>query len=929
MNAPRELILLSPYRLPGKYALMIGVDDMAAILNGYSALWHPAALLGATGPPRIASPYDHEQPTAGHLYALPETPPLMLPDDWDQRVQEVGARAFRATTERTTTHSALGEALRQIDTAAPWLDLPVDLVRPFLGIGLGYAVIETLFEAMEHENLLSSSDLWNDVSAALAALNGPDPAAESRRHLQAAAERLLSAREVLYPVAVHLLDLHIVDGDWPHLPQDGAANVITTSTRLERLQREQPEQLQRLQTQVAGDVWEVACGGVLEREDALLPVESQLWNLAKAVTSAAALLGREPRVFARKRFAAHPQLPLFLNSVGLTKAVVVPFDEASLPGHRAVVTNWPSPDGKQIEALTRKPLPAEQTQTFFHLAHHLHQTIMQDQAATLVLAHTGGNAAPWYDDWRELSRLAPALGQWTTLSRFLGDVTTGDYASPAGADEFHGDYLTERTEAHRSRPVSWFARHARARRQVDAGWTLAALQRGLAGNRDPLRLEGQLAELEDRLESAVDDPLDDTGELSTQLHKLQNEVTSALAARLLSRATGNQSGFLLLNPCGFTRRAAVELEGVAELPTPAGPLKASQKDADKLRLVVEVPPLGFAWVPRAANGEAPPPARRVPLADQRCVRNEFFEAEVDPATGGLRAIRDHRSRANRLGQQLVYNPGSSTRATAVRVESTGPALGEIVSEGEILDEQDQVLARFRQRFRAWLGRPLLEMRIEIEPIHAPVGYPWHAYYGARFAWRDERATLLRGVNGTGYVTSHTRPETPDFLEIRLGRQSTTLFPGGLPFHQRQGGRMVDVILVPEGETAQVFDLAIGLDREHPMQTAIGLISPMPVLAVDKGPPHIGAAGWLFHLDAPNLLLTSLRPAAEGADAITARLIECAAYPTQAELRCVRNPTRASLCDARGRELSAITVLGDAVQLDAPGGDLVHVRVEFS
>ena len=69
-------------------------------------------------------------------------------------------------------------------------------------------------------------------------------------------------------------------------------------------------------------------------------------------------------------------------------------------------------------------------------------------------------------------------------------------------------------------------------------------------------------------------------------------------------------------------------------------------------------------------------------------------------------------------------------------------------------------------------------RIELEPLQPPAGYPWHAYYGARFAWRDERAALLRGVNGTGFLTSHNRPETPDYLELRLGRQSTVLLTGG-------------------------------------------------------------------------------------------------------------------------------------------------------
>src|SRR5262245_13978790 len=84
---PRELILLSPYRLPAQNASYLGADDMACFLNAFTALWHPAAVRGASGPPRVASPYDHEQPTAGHVYAVPDSPPLVLPDDWEQRVR--------------------------------------------------------------------------------------------------------------------------------------------------------------------------------------------------------------------------------------------------------------------------------------------------------------------------------------------------------------------------------------------------------------------------------------------------------------------------------------------------------------------------------------------------------------------------------------------------------------------------------------------------------------------------------------------------------------------------------------------------------------------------------------------------------------------------------------------------------------------------
>src|ERR1700676_3104242 len=116
---PRELFLLSPYRLPTQNSVMLGNEDVAAFLNGYSALWHPASLRGASGPPRIASQYDHEQPAAGHVYAVPDSPPLFLPEDWDHRVLLAGAVAFRSTADRPSTFESLQEALKRAAARNP------------------------------------------------------------------------------------------------------------------------------------------------------------------------------------------------------------------------------------------------------------------------------------------------------------------------------------------------------------------------------------------------------------------------------------------------------------------------------------------------------------------------------------------------------------------------------------------------------------------------------------------------------------------------------------------------------------------------------------------------------------------------------------------------------------------------------------------
>ena len=799
----RELILLSHNRLPAQNTLMIGDAEAAAFLNGFTVLWHPAAVLDANAPPHIGSPYDHEQPTAGHVYAVIENPTTTLPDDWTGRVRDSKAVAFSATPDRKTTLENLQTALAGSSESTLW-SLSAEQVAPFFAIGFGLLIVDGLFEAAGNQNIIPRNELWQDVQEAVKAL--PNDAV-CRGHLQAAAEKLQRARETIGPATINLVDLCLLDVDDPARPLPASfsrglpLNLVTCGAVLEKMAREQPDTLGACEKKGTGTVQAVktpmfcgpgpepvpifsqalsalalgvknnlvdVCGGsYVERADAWLPLESQLWNLLKGLAVSEQLLGQKTRVFARRRFGAHPQMPLFLSNVGIQRALLVPFDESTLPSYQMVTVNWPSPGGKQVDAFTRTPYAAESPQTYFHLAHYLHQAIKQDHTATLALLHKATSAPSWYGDLLELSRLGAVLGQWTTLSQILDGSHMGQYNSAPAADEFHGDYLSERVAAHDDRPVSWFAQQVRWRRQLDTVWTIAALQRSLNAGLDKQTVN-RLLELEDRLETAEEWGVGSgewgaggSGESwESDLETVQKGITEGLAQRLLARATGNTRGYLLLNPCSFTRRFALELDNIAGPLPLGGPLKTCQVEGGRAKVLAEVPALGFAWIPGTAPAGTPSMPMRMKLADRHCVRNEFLEAEVDPHTGGLKAIRDHRSRGNRLGQQLIFNPGSTMRAAEVRVTSAGPALGEIISEGALMDDQEKVLATFRQRFRAWLGRPVLDLRVEISPRHSPAGYPWHAYYGARFAWRDERATMLRGVNGIGAITTSTRRRRP-------------------------------------------------------------------------------------------------------------------------------------------------------------------------
>ena len=964
MTVPRDAYLLSPYRPPTSYPVSLSAEEASAWLAGYLALWHPAVLAVIQRPPQAASSYDHDQPNEGAIYAVPEGPHLYQPDDWPDRVRQAGAVAISASPDLAECQRLLLAGLAEAGAGDAFTETPADLLRYFTAIGYGYLLVEFLFDAMDHEHLLDADGFWADIQQAVGVLRGPgssvveavgakgeepapadDPATAVLTCLKNAADKLRAAREVLNTSTIHLLDFAILDrsrldGPWPgSLSRGLPLTLLTAAELLERQAEDAPERFAelaaRLQSSAAEPI-DLACGAYQEREDALLPLESQWWNLRRSREITRALTGSAAQTYGRKRSALHPQLPGWLLHAGYKNAMMVSFDGALSPARNTAVINWPGPDGKTIDAFGREPHPASDPLTFFNLVYHLQQAFSHDSAPTIAFAHWGEPAAIGYEQLLTLSELGDVLGRWTCLSRYLTEYHYGEYLGATGADDFFADYLDDRvTNLHRPEPVSGFARLYRLRRQLDDTFTLSALHRSLTppSPEDRTAVE-QLEDLETLIESRGANSGGDSGdELAEQLQLQEQRWGQRLAARIQSRSAEGQPGYLILNPFAFTRRVGLELPGFPGPIPVVDPVKAAQFDGEIARLVVEVPALGFAWIPRLAPG-ASPPRSRMKTAEGTIVRNEYFEAEIDSATGALRAFRDSRTRLNRLGMQLIFNPGSTMRATEVTTTLAGPAIGEITARGELLDAHDKRLAGFTQTIRAWIGRPALEIAVELDVEHPPTGYPWHSYYGARFGWRDERSALFRGVNGMNTQSTYTRPVSPDYLEIRFGKERTFVFTGGLPFLQRHGTRMADLVLLPEGEQCRRFEFLLAADRDYPMPTALGWTATTPVIATEKGPPPGGASGWLASLDLPSLLLTALRPervsdaGSETARAVSGRFVECAGFSGTAELRFARDPAAAQLIDGEGTPVQVLGVQDGAIPLEFSAHEFFRVRAEW-
>src|SRR5690606_90901 len=221
--------------------------------------------------------------------------------------------------------------------------------------------------------------------------------------------------------------------------------------------------------------------------------------------------------------------------------------------------------------------------------------------------------------------------------------------------------------------------------------------------------------------------------------------------------------------------------------------------------------------------------------------NEFFEVHLSEATGGIAFIKGYGRSPKRISQQLAYRFSRKRRvgddrsddtyysvmaARALELTCTGPALAEAVSTGELIDpENGQVLATYRQSIRVWRGRSTVDLDFELEPAILPSGDPWTNYYACRFAWNDPAAVLTRSVQQTAQPVPDSRFDSAHYIEIAEDEMRTTILPYELPFHRRIDDRMLDTLLIVDGETRRRFRISIACDEAYPLRSALDGVVP--------------------------------------------------------------------------------------------------------
>ena len=98
-------------------------------------------------------------------------------------------------------------------------------------------------------------------------------------------------------------------------------------------------------------------------------------------------------------------------------------------------------------------------------------------------------------------------------------------------------------------------------------------------------------------------------EAAAGLALLQAEWSKALTAGILGNLTCGETngtrqhrpGYIVFNASCISRRAGVILPDAAMDLRPEGPLRVAQFIEDGVCAVVDLPPFGFAWVPKESN----------------------------------------------------------------------------------------------------------------------------------------------------------------------------------------------------------------------------------------------------------------------------------------------------------------------------------------
>lgn len=951
--AYRKTTVLVPSHSLEDFPTDLGDEAAASLLNCFAVAWHPE-LIAETGflPSWRRADDPPPPPYEGQIILVPTPCEGWMSHGWIEQTREQGGIVAANLHQRDDLLAALSLESSEVDP---------ELTADFLALGTCWLLTELLMRHMRNFGNIDEARLQNRVVAAARAAVAHDRETADI-HLRAAFEILQEARERFYPVEAYLLDLCLMvpeqanDAFRRELAQSTPFSVMATSADWAEICAQHPDVQPEIQQAESRGIISFVGGEEREVQTPLLSLNSALWQWETGRQTFLRLWQRSPKVWGRRRYGLCAALPQILTKFGFQAALHVAFDDGIYPDHEHTKLRWQGCDGTVINALSRIPLAAESAASFLRFPARMSESMDHDQVAGIVFARWPEVQSPWFHDFRRIAKYAPVLGRFVTLEQFFAGADSPGRLATYDSKEYFSPYFIQAVARREVDPISQYAKQTQRRQTFDAALWCRATARALLNQ--PVEDDTSLS-AERVLESAAT-PVEEAENVSHAEHLLQEISTTwpRELSQLVMHGAGTQPGYLVINPLSFPRIAAIELSGLISAPATQGSVKGVQFDSNQklATVLVDLPACGFVWI--GGDEQASLPSQpKLPMAENNVLRNDFFEVVISEETGGIRQIRMHNTRGNRLSQQLSYrfprektiparneheHPEKTQYARSIvdslQILSTGPMMGKIQSEGQILDPADHSkLASFTQTTWVHRFRPVVEVEIVLRDLILPEGDPWNNTFVSRFAWNDPTAAITRSLWQMAQPVGGERYESSDYLEIAEDQDRATIIPHGLPFHRRTGPRMLDSLLVVEGETQRTFRFTIAVDQHYPLQASWNATIPPLIIPTESGPPRMGRSGWFYHLDAKHVQILKISglPSTEDAPSdeipksgFTLRVLETEGRAGPVHLQMFKTPTSARKRDFTGTTLIKLPISGDAVVIDLAAYEVAEIELLF-
>lgn len=937
--------------------------DARSLLAAWTVLWHPSLLVRTGRLPRWQRADAPPEPRSGLLLALPAPSIERLPSDYLARVEATPGCALIRGGSRAELLDQMGQlgdgAADSGELDAPPLATPLRAVGVADFYAAGYALlqIQVMTRRLRYTSNLDEVHLQRRaVDAATAFREGQADATAAALH--DVFDLLAQERDHYFASSdPHLIELILATGATvnelladiaaaPPLPAGGAddpavlptpRNCLLDQDVCAALRALPDAQVDTLRGLIAGGQLGWAGGGPSATTCLdLLTLDQADRCIAAATEACAAALGQRPTVWARFQGGWPGDLNAGLAQLGYHG--VIPIDFAAGTGYGDEAKVILETGGARLEGLTAKPIDAASDASFLTLGTRLGEAIDSGEIATALLAHWPGHHCDSFADLRRAASWSLCLGRFWQLDPYFS----------AGEQPYHHGTI-------------------RASGESSAQWleTLAA-----EGSADPLSRTANefcaavIAE-QQALISGLASLLTPAGPPSDPaLDHFAAAISGPAGQRSRDTASLNQA-ILIVNPTAVGYRATVETKTkVATQPSHVFACTARGANWD---VTVDVPGCGFVLVPEdpspAATGNAisrsirarltRPRGPRViagPIRGDRALRleNEFMEVVISHSSGGIAGVYSGAVRGNRLSMKLVRHaadadhasPEGVMRCERLRIVSTTPAIGQIESQGVILDRPEgTVLADFRLQFRLSRGSRLLQVQGSIHPRQPIQGNPWHHYLAARTAVAGEAAIYRPLVRDKVHQAAGRRVIAPLGVLIDEAERQTLLVSHGLAAHRKVSERFLDTLLMVAHQSEYQFTLSYGFDVPAPIATARSTIAPAPRQTVRVG-SAVPPLGWIMHASPDSVLVQRILAGhrQDGRRAAVVRLIQTRAQPVTAAvrfphevaaaLRCaesVEDPLNLPLPDSSRPRL---TVQGDRVTVPLAAHAVVDVLVVF-